>query len=211
MKITNYKFAHQLHELHELVLFFIFLTTDYTDFTDSVLDFLCLTPSSCSPGDSRPVVGVSWEDAAAYCKWLSGKLGVQFKLPTEAQWEKAARGTDGRKYPWGNTEPDKTLANFGYEVDKTTPVGSYPKGASPYGLLDMAGNVREWCRDWYRKRYYKSAPDKNPTGPKSGSSRVYRSGSWGDGASDLRCAYRYSSEPSYRSDALGFRLCQDDK
>lgn len=167
--------------------------------------------SEYSPGDNCPVVGVSREDASAYCKWLSGKLGVQFKLPTEAQWEKAARGTDNRKYPWGNKEPDRRLSNFASKVGKTTPVGTYPKGASPYGLMDMAGNVWEWCRDWYGKDYYQSSPAKNPTGPKNAGSRVFRGGSWYVIAGALRCANRDVGEPSDRDYNLGFRLCQDNK
>ena len=168
--------------------------------------------SKYSPGDNHPVTGVSREDAAAYCKWLSGKLGVRFnfKLPTEAQWEKAARGTDARKYPWGNQKPDKILANFASKIGKTSPVGSYPQGASPYVLLDMAGNVWEWCIDWYDKNYYKSSPDKNPTGPKSGTYRVLRGGGWGDDAGYLRCSDRGSGGPSVRYLSVGFRLCQDN-
>jgi formylglycine-generating enzyme required for sulfatase activity/predicted Ser/Thr protein kinase len=161
--------------------------------------------------DNHPVVWLSWNDVNKYCKWLSKKKGLTFRLPTEAQWEKAARGTGSRKYPWGNKEPGKTMANFLSYVGKTALVGSYPKGASPYGLLDMAGNVREWCRDWYGKRYYKSSPDKNPTGPKNGTYRVMRGGSWFDyRARDLRCANRFSNESYYRSNDLGFRLCQDN-
>jgi formylglycine-generating enzyme required for sulfatase activity/predicted Ser/Thr protein kinase len=169
--------------------------------------------SKYSPKDNHPVIGGSWEDATAYCKWLSGKLGVRFnfKLPTEAQWEKAARGIDGREYPWGNNKPDETLANFASKVGKTAPVGSCPIGASPFGLLDMAGNVWEWCRDWFDENYYQSSPDKNPTGPKSGSSRVVRGGSWGSVAGYLRCANRFVAGPSYRGYVVGFRLCQDEK
>ncbi|MCP5050116.1 MAG: SUMF1/EgtB/PvdO family nonheme iron enzyme, partial [bacterium] len=118
-------------------------------------------------GDNFPIIGVSWHNASAYCEWLSKKTGVTFKLPTEAQWEKAARGTDGLKYPWGEQVPSKNLANFSSNIGKTSPVGSYPNGASPYGLLDMAGNVWEWCGDWYAG--YSSEPQKNPTGPASGS------------------------------------------
>jgi formylglycine-generating enzyme required for sulfatase activity len=187
--------------------------------------------STYSPKDNHPVVGVSWDDANAYCQWLSKKTGLKFKLPTEAQWEKAARGTDGRKYPWGKTLPPGNTANFadiklsikekkyytwadkniddGYAY--TAPVGSYPQGASPYGLMDMAGNVREWCQDWYDKNYYQTSPGKNPTGPKNDASRVLRGGSWGSRAVYLRCSNRVSDDPSYRIGYVGFRLCQDEK
>jgi len=158
----------------------------------------------------RPVINVSWNDANAYCRWLSKKTGLPFKLPTEAQWEKAARGTDSRKYPWGSKKLGGTLANFGRKIKKTTSVDSYPKGVSPYGLLDMAGNVWEWCRDWWSKRYYKSSPDKNPTGPKSGTYRVMRGGSWSSEAVLLRCSNRNGHKPSNRNSYVGFRLCQDD-
>ncbi|MGD2091128.1 MAG: formylglycine-generating enzyme family protein [Candidatus Aminicenantes bacterium] len=159
--------------------------------------------------ENCPIVGVSLEDARAYCDWLSNKTGLNIKLPTEAQWEKASRGNDSRKYPWGDREPDETLANFGGKIGKTTPVGSYPDGASPYGLLDMAGNVWEWCSDWYGADYYKNAPQKNPPGPESGTDRVLRGGSWLFIAEGLRCANRNYDSPSYRFYYVGFRLCQD--
>jgi formylglycine-generating enzyme required for sulfatase activity len=159
--------------------------------------------------ENRPVIYVSWDDAAAYCQWLSQKTGLKFKLPTEAQWEKAARGNDQRKYPWGSREPDKDLANFSSNIGKTTPVDSYPAGASTYGLLDMAGNVWEWCSDWYKVDYYKNSPPKNPEGPNSGSNRVFRGGGWSFGARILRCAFRGDTGPSDRSYVLGFRRRQD--
>jgi formylglycine-generating enzyme required for sulfatase activity len=159
--------------------------------------------------ENRPVINVSWDDAKAYYQWLSKKTGLQFKLPTEAQWEKAARGNDQRKYPRGSREPDKDLANFSDNRGKTTHVGSYPDGASPYGLLDMAGNVWEWCSDWYKADYYKNSPPKNPEGPNSGSKRVIRGGCWNNYARNLRCALRYYSVPSDRFYFLGFRLRQD--
>jgi len=159
--------------------------------------------------ENRPVINVSWDDAAAYCEWLSQKTGLRFNLPTEAQWEKAARGNDPRKCPWGSREPDKNLANFGVNIGKTTPVGSYPAGASPYGLLDMAGNVWEWCSDWYEAGYYKNSPLKNPTGPNSGSGRVIRGGSWYYYGRYLRCTDRGDGGPSGRGSGLGFRLRQD--
>jgi formylglycine-generating enzyme required for sulfatase activity len=159
--------------------------------------------------ENRPVINVSWVDAVAYCQWLSKETGLKFNLPTEAQWEKAARGNDQRKYPWGSGEPGKELANFNRNIGKTIPVGSYPVGASPYGLLDMAGNVWDWCSDWYEADYYKNSPPKNPIGPGSGSDRVMRGGSWGSYARSLRCANRYGLGPSDRDVSLGFRLRQD--
>jgi formylglycine-generating enzyme required for sulfatase activity len=156
-----------------------------------------------------PVVGISWDDARAYCDWLSDKTGLNFKLPTEAQWEKAARGIESRKYPWGDQEPDETLANFGTKIGKTTLVGSYPKGVSFYGLLDIAGNVWEWCRDWYDVGYYKNSPLKNPQGPASGSNHVVRGGGWDYVAWYLRCTDRdYITIPG-RGSRVGFRLCME--
>jgi formylglycine-generating enzyme required for sulfatase activity len=163
--------------------------------------------------EQHPVVQVSWNDAAAYCAWVGRRL------PTEAEWEKAARGTDGRKFPWGYQEVAGDLLNFAdrnLEVDWaeknindgyqfTAPVGSYPSGVSPCGALDMAGNVWEWVADWYNESYYSSAPAQNPTGPASGEHRVLRGGSWYTGQSDVRAVNRYAAPPGYRNDHYGFR------
>jgi formylglycine-generating enzyme required for sulfatase activity len=147
----------------------------------------------------HPVVQVSWNDATAYCKW------AERKLPTEAQWELAARGTDGRIYPWEKGAPDATLLNFNMNIKDTTAVGSYPKGVSPYGALDMAGNVWEWVSDWYGETYYASSPTNNPTGPTAGEYKVLRGGSWTYLGMATRASYRNSDFPTYRDYVDGFR------
>lgn len=153
------------------------------------------------PGkEKHPVVCVTWNDAMAYCRWAGGSL------PTEAQWEKAARGTGGRIYPWGNSWDASRCNNKG---KGTTAAGSCPEGASPYGVQDMAGNVWEWCFDWYDEGYYGSSPSKNPEGGKSGEYRSIRGSSWRYANADLfRCAYRLRIAPDHWFDSLGFRLCR---
>ncbi len=150
-----------------------------------------------------PVVLVSWLDAAAYAKWAHKSVA------TEAQWEKAGRGTDARTYPWGNAEPDSTLCNMddGDTFSHTSPVGQFAAGASFYGCADLAGNVWEWCSDWYGSDYYSFSPDSNPTGPTTGSDRVAKGGSYNNGQSVwVRCAERYwGPESGGNHPALGFR------
>jgi eukaryotic-like serine/threonine-protein kinase len=146
-----------------------------------------------------PVIFVSWEDARAYCEWAGRRL------PSEAEWEKAARGTEGQLYPWGKEAPRMGLANFNGQVGDTKPVGTYPEGASPYGALDMAGNVSEWVADWFGKGYYVDSPAKNPPGPDDGEFRILRGGSWFNQSRAMRAAFRLWNLPSISSDSIGFR------
>jgi formylglycine-generating enzyme required for sulfatase activity len=165
------------------------------------------TPDS----DSYPVLGVNWDSAVAYCNWLSAKTGKKYRLPTEAEWEKAARGTDQRRFPWGN-EINHTFANYveTAKFDTGMKVGSFPAGASPYGAMDMAGNVMEWCSDWYARDYYASSPGKNPKGPATGAYRVVRGGSFFVEAFDVRTYARSAAWPSFQAlRMLGFRIARE--
>ena len=171
---------------------------------DACLESLFADDSELNAGD-QPVVSVDWSEAQDYCQWVGGGL------PSEAEWEKAARGQDGRKYPWGNQDATCQYAVMddgsggGCGRYRTWPVGSKPEGASPYGALDMAGNAWEWVADWYAADYYTHSPEGSPRGPDSGQYRGKRGGSWGDRRSNVRSAFRDADAPSVTIPDIGFR------
>jgi len=149
-----------------------------------------------------PVVNVTYTQAQAYCAWAGGRL------PTEAEWEKAARGPEGRLYPWGNTPPDPSLANYGAKLGLTYDVGqvnAYALGATPLGVMNMAGNVWEWVADWFSPNYYASSPPKDPPGPETGTKRAVRGGAWTSAPQFLRTTNRWFHDPAKGDDNIGFR------
>jgi formylglycine-generating enzyme required for sulfatase activity len=168
--------------------------------------------------DHHPVIYVSSVDAEKFCHWLSTREGKKYRLPTEAEWEFAARGPEGRAYPWGDQMDAGHYANFAdartnfawreVRIDdgfaETSPIGAFPRGASHFGMEEMAGNVFEWCLDYFEN--YKGKPRVNPRGPTQGARRIYRGGSWKSRVTSLRASARHFNVPEYSSNDVGFRI-----
>ena len=183
---------------------------DRTEVTDAQYD-KCVEAGACEhratiyeqrpDAPDLPVAWVNWYDAQNYAAWAGGRL------PTEAEWEKAARGENGQIYPWGNSPPDCHNANYKGCAGKLLPVGSLPDGASPYGALDMAGNVEEWVADWYDEGYYSQSPFRNPQGPESGDRQALRGGAFVDDQWwFFRCATRHWGYRGLEIPYVGFRV-----
>jgi formylglycine-generating enzyme required for sulfatase activity len=223
-KDERYKDERPIHEVN-LSPYYIGVyevtNAEYKEFCDATgrpypLNPLFYDPETFEPIDNyfldypnHPVVNVSWSDAVAYCEWLSEEHWGKYRLPTEAEWERAARGgLEGKKYPWGD-EITQEKANYDESlIFMPIEVGSYEPNA--FGLYDVVGNVCEWCEDWYSETYYKECKEKgivdDPPGPESGINRVYRGGSFFDADKNCRVSTRFRGEPDLPLDHIGFRV-----
>ncbi len=212
-EVTNVQYAKYLNEA--LAAGKIqYSNGDVTDFEKTIID-LSDAQISYNSGrfvvdaekDNYPVIEVTWFGARSFAGFY------EKRLPTEAEWEKAARGTDRRNYPWGNSEPSQAHCNFNFNIETTTLVGTYsPIGDSPYGCSDMAGNVNEWCADWYASDYYNSSGARNnPQGPPSGNYRVLRGGAYYFTKNFVRCSVRFKDRDDHLCSPYGFRCAKDLK
>ncbi len=175
----------------------------YTIFTNATNR---VTPFDFPQKSGHPVVNVSWYDALVFCRWASDLTGKQVHLPSEAEWEKAARGADGRLYPWGNTFDAQRLNCAEAKLSGTTPVDGFAAGVSPCGAWDMAGNVWEWVNDWYKADYYAEQVAQNPQGPETGYYKTLRGGAWFSDRAHVRAADRTHFNPENQYDYVGFRI-----
>ena len=195
---------HPQHEVH--VAEFLMDKTEVT--WRQYLQFAQATGAPLPPEplwgrrNDYPATSVTWDQAKAFCEWVGGRL------PTEAEWEKAARGTDGRRYPWGDDWDENRCNTIDGGPHRPDRVGAYPDCVSPYGVLDMAGSVWEWCADWFDEKYYESSPATDPKGPPEGRARVARGGSWLNPFTWVRTAFRYSTDPTWPDTLHGFRCVQ---
>jgi serine/threonine-protein kinase len=212
--IEFFQSEEPLHQVH-LDAFWI----DQTEVTNLMYS-KCVQAGKCTPPTSKesltranyygdpqfdnyPVIFISWQEADAYCSWAG------HRLPTEAEWEKAARGEDARAYPWGNEAPNTDLLNYKHAFKDTTVVGQFQR-RHPYGVLDMAGNVWEWTADWFGDTFYAESPAANPLGPESGIVRVLRGGAFGSQVFNVRSTFRLLSEPADTYAWVGFRCARDE-
>lgn len=211
---TDIKALRVSNPLHELSLSAYWI--DQTEVSNGAYK-QCVAAGGCEPPvyhagnntfyensryDSYPVVYVSWQSAQNYCRWAGRRL------PSEAEWEKAARGPDGLTYPWGDSAPSFSLANYGGYIGHPLPVDRYPEGASPFGVLNMAGNVREWVADWFSQSYYLHTPYLDPTGPRDGQKRSLRGGAFDDESPQLSTFNRFEHAPQSPGANRGFRCAQ---